>query len=140
MADILSTYDLAVLFMATIKATAAITAVFGDDIREANWQNTNFAYPALRLEIGQMKETPLNGNCKGKWFDIIVSTYIFTEGTSTKECQQYMKIVANRFKNASIGDATLQSQPLVVDYMPVVTDNFNHHRGEVVISGKVHET
>lgn len=137
--SILSTYDVAVLFIATLKATSSISTIFGDEIRRANWGSNQFVYPSLRFDVNTMRETPLNGNCKGTWYDINASAYIFTEGASQKDCESYMDTVADRFKNAQISDSTLKSLALSIEFMPPISDDFNHWRGEVVIYGKFYE-
>lgn len=135
----ISPTDVSAALIAFLKSDPAIVAVFGQEIREMDWMSPEFAYPALRMDVANLPEQSLNGNCKGKWFEMMATIYIFVEGTSSKLCQDYMGLVGKRFQNAQIQAVAIKTMPLNVNYMLPVSDGISLWRGEVNVTGRLYE-
>lgn len=135
----LSPTDISSAFIAYILADPTIVTAVANDISEANWTSADFTYPSIRIDSNRMAVMLLNGNCKGRWFNVGVSAYIFAEGASSKECQDIMGLVGKRIQNNMIANTVLKSQPLDIDYIPPVPNGIKLWRGEVVISGRMYQ-
>lgn len=67
-----------------------------DEIREDNWNGTAFKYPACRVAVEPFGPTDsINGQCHFSISDISFTVYVYTEGTSSKECAQIASVVFN---------------------------------------------
>lgn len=137
--DTLTPTDISSAFIAYIKADTDIVNVVGDEIREANWMNTDFVYPSIRIDGNRMTAMLLTGNCKGKWFNVNMSAYIFSEGSSSKSCQDLMGLIGKRFEKNVLKSAKLISMPMDIDYIPPVPNGIKSWRGEVTISARLYQ-
>lgn len=136
----LSPYDVQVAFISKLKGDAnLVAAVTAKEIKEANWGGDEFVYPAVRVDNNPMQFADNNGNCFGEWFDINVSVFVFTEGTSSRECSINMGLIGKLLGRNVISSAVLRSQPLSITYIPPIPDGMNKWRGEVVVLGTVKE-
>src|SRR5574337_271348 len=138
----LSPYDFSSAIIADLKADAALVAALTDasKIKEQFWMGDEFTYPAVRVEIPTINTQQLNGNCKGQWFDINFSIYVFVEGVSSRVCQTMMGIIGTRYQNRSFVTASVfKTQPLSVNYITPASIGQNFWRGEVVVFGAAKE-
>lgn len=71
-----------------LKAISAITTLVGDEIRETEWQGTEFAYPGIRVDIEQI---PSIEGCDYGEIDFFVR--VFTEDASSKNCSNIAGVV-----------------------------------------------
>jgi hypothetical protein len=139
----LGNYDMTSAILANLIADTTLSAALvaggssSDEIREVRWMGDEFVYPAVRFELNEFPVDEMDGNCHGRWFRVSFSVYIYSEDTSSKECQTLMRLVRRRFQNRKISSATLESMSLDTSEMPVVPDRPNVWRGEVVITGMI---
>lgn len=110
----------------------------GQEIREDNWNGTDFDYPLTRLAINNFGPAIdlTNGPCQDLMSDISFSVYVYAQGQSSKECLQILGVVANSLlrKRIETSDVTTVvalgiSQDGII--MPV-PDGERLWRGEVV--------
>lgn len=131
--------DLQEAFVTKLKGSPVATTVPNANIREANWMGDEFVYPAIRVDSDSMAFAALNGNCYGEWFDIVVSVYVFIEGTSSRECGRIMGLVGQLFGLQTVSNSQLKSQPLDVNYIPPTPVGDTIWRGQVLITGRAKE-
>lgn len=138
-ATTLSPHEVSKAVIAFAKADATLSADFstGAEIRRANWLSDQFHYPSLRVDMQQMPEHFVNGNCKGQWFDATFSVYVYTEGTSPRQCEILMGHVGIAFQNAVIYSAAFRTQKLNITYINPVVAGVDVFRGEVVVTGRL---
>lgn len=76
------------------KSLSPVSTLLGGttEIREDQWQGTQFVYPAIRVDI--QNQIPSIEGCAYGWIDAIVK--VFSEGTSSLECD---KIAGTVFQN-----------------------------------------
>ena len=79
-----STVLLQTSMIALLKSNAALVATVGQEIREDNWTGSQFQYPAVRVAIPMLSESPYNGNCYREIRDVRFSLYAYAEGTSSE--------------------------------------------------------
>ena len=83
-------------WVSALKANAAITALVpAVEIREDNYKGTDFAYPNIRIKLGDLVPQNRNPNCK--IFTSTVSILIFTEQKSSKQADDISGVVCDEF-------------------------------------------
>jgi hypothetical protein len=99
-----------------LKNAASVTAVVPEvEIREDQWQGTEFTYPNVRVALGV--QSPIGDvNCQ---ISIIpVSVMIFTEDTSSMNCDKITSVVndllhGSKFSHGNVRFASILSRGLV---------------------------
>lgn len=131
--------DVQEAFVTKLKGSPVASADPNMNIKEANWMGDEFVYPAVRVDNETMPFTQLNGNCYGQWFNILVSVYVYTEGTSSMECGRIMKLIGQLFGLGFVSSSLLRSQPLKIDHIPPIPVGDTIWRGQVIVTGRVKE-
>lgn len=74
--------------------TALLLPAGADEVREAQWQGRDFAFPNVRVEIGP--QTPTIGPAPCDWSEVTFTVYCHSEQDSSLQCEQ----VASAVKDA----------------------------------------
>lgn len=88
--------DIQAAWIAKSKASIPITSqVSAAEIREDRWKGTNFAYPNVRIKLGDLVPNSSSPNCQV--FKSPVSFLIFTEEKSSKQADDIAEVICNEF-------------------------------------------
>lgn len=86
---------------ADIDLVAWLTArSVSDEIREAQWQGTDFSYPAVRVDLGV--QVPKGDHCYTKNARISFIILSYAEGPSSKACNELAALVNSSLLGKSI--------------------------------------
>jgi hypothetical protein len=127
--------------VALLKADAPLVAGLAGDparIKEADWRGTGFDYPAVRVDITDMRPTG-NGNCSEQRLGVTGAIIVYSKVDSSAEAAQVLGLVENAIQQKHLSGAGMGSQVL----RPFQT-NFPYRdndiwRGEVVFATTVFE-
>jgi hypothetical protein len=75
-----------------LKNNSAIIGLVSDEIRERQYQGTDFTYPAVRIRILQQKP-PMDVNCN--WTDLQFAVQSYSESSSSEESEKMEAEVTN---------------------------------------------
>jgi hypothetical protein len=93
--------------VAKLLADTALIAVT-TDIREANAQLDDFAYPNVRVKL--MSQAPVtNGNCHTRLSDLVLEILSFSETPSSQECQNVLFLAHQALFGQLLTDTTWRS-------------------------------
>lgn len=106
-----------------LKAQSTITAEVGTEIKEDQWEGTEFRYPCLRVSLLTLSPHS-NGECRPTIADVAMTVLCFVEGTSSRGAARLAGIVANaifgkRLKTSEITPVTRINIPDNGVAMPV---------------------
>jgi len=92
----ISVNDVQAAFVQSLKSDPLITGALGNnDIREDFWQDKNFVYPNLRVDVGDL--TPVQAQpCEVMDFSN-VTIWVFSEKDSSYQANDIAAIVANKY-------------------------------------------
>lgn len=79
--------------VSALKANAPLVAVVGDEIRESQWQGTEFAYPAVRIDLENLRSTGRGGTCTTTNSTVPFSVVAFSEDASSQQADQIIGLV-----------------------------------------------
>jgi hypothetical protein len=121
--------------VAYLKGKTDITDLTGvDEIREDQWQGTNFSYPNVRVRM--ISNRPVGGkDCPLQ--TITVSFMVFSEDASSLEAEQIAGIINN-----TLNDITFISNGIMVslrtsNLIPAVRSDERTWRTEALLEGSV---
>lgn len=105
--------------VAKLKDNAALAAWLADrdstdEIRELDWQGTQFSYPAVRVAASEQFPGEPTSKCFLTNGHVTFAIYIFSEHDSSQECDQLAKIVDDALAGKRLsgtGWATMSIQP-----------------------------
>lgn len=73
--------------VSVLKANGPLVGVVGDEIREEQWQGTEFSYPAIRVSVGDFPDL-MGGSCPGLHGTISFRVLTFSEEASSRQADQ----------------------------------------------------
>lgn len=106
--------DIQAAWVAKSKSSIAITNhVPATEIREDRWKGTNFAYPNIRIKLGDLVPNTSNPNCQ--IFKSPVSFLIFTEEKSSKQADDISEVICNEFWGKSFTVNGVRFSGIILD-------------------------
>jgi len=126
--------DIKTGLIAYIKSKSTITDVLAnsDEVREFQWQGTEFSYPCTRLRI--IENVPYN-DCA--YSVVICSFLVFSQDASSKEADEITGIIANELHETSFSSSGVKYNLWVTNLIPAVRQDERTWRSEVMLKGIV---
>jgi hypothetical protein len=127
--------------VALLKADPLLVAALSsaDAIKEAQWRGTKFAYPAVRVDISDMRPQG-NGACAKRWLATAGSILVYSKGDSSAECENILGLVENAIVGRHLSAAGLTSLEFRVDQVVYPFRETNLWRGEILFATTAIET
>ncbi|MCJ7527443.1 MAG: hypothetical protein MUO37_04930 [Methyloceanibacter sp.] len=127
--------------IALLKADAPLVASLAADparIKEADWRGTDFEYPAVRVDITDMRPTG-NGNCSEQRQGVTGSIIVYSKVDSSAEAAALLGLVQNAIQQKHLVGAGMSSQVMrpIETHFPYRDNDI--WRGEVVFATTVFE-
>lgn len=110
----------------------AVVSIDSNEIRENQWQGTEFLYPNIRLNI--MDNNPFMSDCGSS---IRVSWLIFTEEESSKNADRLSGEINSVFHNKSFTSEGLTFTMTTINLVPAVREAERTWRSEIILRGVV---
>jgi hypothetical protein len=101
-----------------------------DEIREDQWQGTEFSYPAIRLMLSPAK--PFGGDC---YVDITGTIYVFSENASSQQADRIAGIIANEIDGKTMTSTGVNFTLWVDQILPAVRQDLRTWRSGVMFRG-----
>lgn len=119
--------------VANMKANATILALLTDtdEIRESDWNGTEFSYPNYRVRINSI--SPYR-DC---YQELEASIYCYSEKASSQEAEILTGTVANEYDDSSFIQSGIRFGSIDVDIIPAIKENVLSWRGEVILRSKI---
>lgn len=118
--------------IARLKAQTTVTAeVVATEIREDQWQGTDFSYPNIRVKM--LHNRPQEDNCNKTIVD--VSVQVFGEDASTLQTDRIAGIITNVLHTVQFSSSGTQVSLRVYDIVPSIRSNARTWRSEVLLAG-----
>ena len=122
--------------VAKLKANATILAQLPDDteIREAQWQGTEFTYPNVRVRV--IENRPHQENCD---YSIVkFGIAVFSEEASSQECDKIAGIISNELHTQSFSQVGLKFTSVKIEnIIPAIRIDERTWMSEVILNGIV---
>ena len=133
---IASNNEIQAALLVKLKAEATILAELSDtdEIRENQWQGTEFSYPAIRIRM--ISNNPLkNSDCDQT--NISVGFQVFSEDASSMQADEIAGII-----NTALHDKPFSQSGLLIalrtdDLIPAIRSNMRTWKSEVLMNGIV---
>jgi len=131
-----SNNEIQAALVAKLKAETTVLAELSDtdEIRENQWQGTEFSYPAIRVRM--ISNVPLkNSDCDQT--SIGVGFQVFSEDASSMQADEIAGII-----NAALHDKPFSQSGLLIalrtdDLIPAIRSNMRTWKSEALMSGIV---
>jgi hypothetical protein len=96
----ISSANLAQALVTSLKANSALIANLGSDeeIREENWQGTDYNYPCVRFAVTRISPLPVSSNCPDM-FDVDLNVSYRGLGPSSRATADGMSLVVGALRN-----------------------------------------
>ena len=105
-----------------------------DEIREDQWQGTEFSYPAIRVRM--ISNKPLkNSDCDQSM--IGVGLQVFSEDASSMEADRIAGIIDNALHDKPFSQDSLLIALRTDDLIPAIRSNMRTWKSEVLMNGIV---
>ena len=120
--------------VAYVKANVNIVAELdagADEIREHQWQGTEFDYPNIRVKM--IDNVPLLRNCNHS--TIIYSLLVFSEDASSLEANRISGIINTELHNKSFEFQSIGFSLWTTNLIPAIRQDARTWRSEVVMEG-----
>ncbi|MBC8552426.1 MAG: hypothetical protein H8D23_22590 [Candidatus Brocadiales bacterium] len=119
------------------KARSDITNEVGSsEIRESQWQGTNFSYPNIRIRV--LSNRPFGGrNCNVS--QIEVSFLVFSELGSSQEADEIAGIINDVYEDRGFTSEGITFKLWSQNLIPAIRADRRTWRAEVVLSGLASE-
>jgi len=107
--------------VAALKANTALTTWLAarstaGEIREAQYQGTQFSYPAVRVAVGD--QVPVGDTCYTTRAEVTFETWCYSEHDSSQQCDQLAKLVADALLGKRISGTGFASLVILCDSFP----------------------
>lgn len=107
--------------VAMLKADTALTTWLAarstaGEIREAQYQGTAFAYPAVRAAVGD--QTPIGDTCYTKKAEVTFELWCYSEHDSSQECDQLAKLANDAVFGKRLNGTGFASLVVLCDSFP----------------------
>ena len=101
-------------WISRLKANAPVTAlVSAVEIREDQWQGTDFVYPNIRVRLGDLTPQTTNPDCK--IYLSTVSILCNSEIKSSKQADDIAGVVFNEFIGKSFSGSTVKIGQVILE-------------------------
>lgn len=128
----LSVYDIQVALIARLKATTTLTDVVTSvEIREDQWQGTEFVYPNVRVRL--LPSSPRETNCDV--LDINFSILVFSEQDSSIQAEQIAGIINTALHARSFTSNSVRLSCWTVRQIPAIRQDTRTWRSEIIFRG-----
>jgi len=118
--------------VARLKAQTTVTAeVVATEIREDQWQGTDFSYPNIRVKM--LHNRPQEDNCNKTLVEVSVQT--FSEDASSLPTDRIAGIISNVLHTVQFSSGSLHITLRVVDLVPSTRSNARTWMSEVLLAG-----
>jgi hypothetical protein len=123
------------VIVAKLKADATVLAQLSDtnEIRENEWQGTEFSYPNIRVRI--ISNKPLDTNCEVA--NVSLGIQVFSEDASSQQADRIAGIISNVLHDHPFSSSGLQIALRRTDLVPAIRSNARTWRSEVLMAGIV---
>lgn len=136
--SIISNNDIQAGLIQILKTNAPIIAVVSvTEIRESQWQGTDFVYPAIRVQVAE--NSPMADSACSTSI-VKASIWVFTEDDSSFDCNDFAGIIANELHGHSFNSNSLAFASRVSKIVPARRSELRTWRSEVQISCLVSQT
>jgi len=107
----LNSVDVRSAFISHIKSKTAITSLLSsaDDIKEAQWQGTDFNYPAVRVSMDFL---PSVDGCSPDNADFVIET--FSEEKSSKQADTISDTIVSTYHRHPFIQDSIKFNPVIV--------------------------
>lgn len=126
--------------IARLKATASLIAELvafdssANEIREDQWQGTEFSYPNIRVRMIRNVPDGDTDDCNGSSVD--VSIMVFTQDYSTLEADKIAGIISSSLHGKTYSANNVELFLRTTNMLPAVRADRNTWRSECLMSGK----
>lgn len=119
--------------IAKLKGNATIVALLSSsgDIKEDQWQGTNFVYPAVRLQLNSNE--PLTPNCPH--LRIGLSILVFSETDNSLQADQIAGIINNELHNRQFSSNGIAISLRTTNLIPAVRSERLIWRSQILMTG-----
>jgi len=137
----LSPHEVQAAFITLLQGNAALVAALAgpEAIKEAEWAGSSFDYPAVRLDIADMRPQG-NGACAARWLSVTGSIIVLSKGDSSAECLTVLGLVQNAIQGRHLTGAGLTSLEVRVEQAIYPYREDNIWRGEIPFATTVIQT
>lgn len=111
--------------------TSLVTGTYAVEIREDQWQGTQFTYPAVRVRL--IRNTPTNN--AGCRHEFVAGILVFSEEASSRECDQIAGIIGEELHGIGFDSNNVAFVTQVTDLVPAIRSDVRVWRSEVLIRG-----
>ncbi|MBU2051385.1 MAG: hypothetical protein KKH61_20750, partial [Gammaproteobacteria bacterium] len=120
--------------LAYIKTKANILAVVPIlEMREHQWQGTDFTYPNIRIRM--ISITPISSNIECSHTKFSVSFMVFSENASSLEANQIAGIINNELHNKQFTSNSIAFALVTSNLVPAIRSDIHTWRSEVIMNG-----
>lgn len=120
--------------VAKLKASSAVIAeVPAVEIREDQWQGTEFTYPNIRVKM--ISNKPENVTCDRA--DVTLSIQVHSEDASSYPADRIAGIIANVLHRSPFSSSGLTFSLRITNLVPAIRSDTRTWRSEVVMAGIV---
>jgi len=122
--------------LAKMKANATIVALLSasSDIKENQWQGTDFVYPAVRIYVFPKGNLPTAANCD--FSTILMGINVFSEQDSSQECDYIAGIIGNELHTQSFTSLAIKFTNLTVKELnPAIRIDERTWQANIVLQG-----
>lgn len=107
--------------IAKLKADTALTTWLtarstAGEIREGQYQGTQFAYPAVRASVGD--QAPTGDTCYTTRGEVTFEVWCYSEQASSQECDQLAKLTADVLLGKRLSGTGFASLAMLCDSFP----------------------
>ena len=129
----ISNADIQAAIVAKLKAATTVTAVVSStEIREDQWQGTDFTYPNIRVRM--IKNAPFDAeNCSIT--DFSVGIQVHSEDASSYEADRIAGIINSVLHGHPWSTATLNLTLRTTNLVPAIRSDSRTWRAEVLMAG-----
>ena len=121
--------------IARLKANATVTAeVIADEIREDQWQGTEFVYPNIRVKMISNKPEPAS-NCPQAL--VTLSVQVFSEDASSLEADDIAGIINGVLHATPFSSSGLLLSLRTTNLVPAIRSDTRTWKSEVLMAGTV---
>ena len=116
--------------IALLKADASLDAAVGAEIRESDWQGTAFVYPAVRVDLAQLRPEG-TGACAESWSALNARIQVWSNEDSGGECLDLLGLVQVALQRKRLAGAGYTSLEIKIDMTVLPFRDGELWRGEV---------
>ena len=122
--------------VAYIKAQSTITVELkdgADEVREDNWQGTEFTYPNIRVRL--ITNEPADPECN--LHSVTLSFLVFSEDPSSQEADRIAGIINNTLHGRSFQSNNISFSMRTTSLVPAIRSDERTWRAETLMQARV---